>query len=136
MKRGCFLVIGVTTLLLAGCASPEADEVLAEGAIPPSWQIQPENKSSFDIPPKLLSGHAPIYPISQVRERKSGSATIGFIIDTQGKTRDLRVIAADYPFFGSHAILAVQQWQFEPARKNGLPVEVREKVTFDYRIRN
>ena len=83
--------------------------------------------------PKLIRGTAPIYPISQLQQHKSGGAVISFTIDEQGKTRGFRVISTNYPYFASHAILAVQRWQFEPARKNGHPVAVRLRVPFNYR---
>lgn len=136
MKYPRIFVMGVSIfLVLTGCTNRPPNEVLAEGPVSPTWQVKPEDESSFDIGPKFIAGAAPIYPISQLRHRKSGKATIGFTIDAQGRTHDFRVISADYSFYGSHAIAAVQRWQFEPARKNGRAVAAQVRVTFDYRVR-
>ena len=133
MQRRRLAILGVSALLimLSACASRDPHEILASQAIPPSWQIHAD-KSSFDIAPKFLSGSAPLYPISQLQQHKSGTATISFTIDAQGKPRDVGVVAASYPFFGSHAVLAVQDWRFEPAQKNGHPA--RMHVTFNYYV--
>jgi TonB family protein len=128
------LVCTSTVFSFWGCENQLSDGVRPLEPIPSSWSPHPENPASFDTPPKLVRGAAPIYPISQLQQNKAGAATIAFTIDEYGKTRDFRVISADYPYYASHAILAVQQWRFEPARKNGRPVAVRERVTFHYRI--
>lgn len=120
-------------VLLSACQSQISDSVRPEQPLPGSWQMHWEHPLPFDTPPKLIRGAAPIYPISQLQQHKSGRAVISFTIDEQGKTRGFRVISTDYPYFASHAILAVQWWQFEPARKNGHPVAVRLRVPFNYR---
>jgi TonB family protein len=120
-------------ILLPACQNQISNSVRPEQPLRASWQMHWEHPPPFDTAPRLIHGTAPIYPISQLQQHKSGGAVISFIIDEQGKTGDFKVISADYPYFASHAILAVQRWQFEPARKNGHPVAVRLRIPFDYR---
>ena len=89
--------------------------------------------SQYDVPPKLLSGRTPIYPITQLRLGKGGDALIEFTVDKQGIPRDFRVVKADYPYFGTHAIIAMREWRFRPAMKNGKPVPARLRLPFHYR---
>jgi TonB family protein len=119
-------------ILLPACQNQISSGVRAQEPLRAS-QLHWEHSPRVDTPPKLIRGAAPIYPITQLQQHKSGAAVISFTIDEQGKTRDFKVISTDYPYFASHAILAVQQWQFEPARKNGHPVAIRLRVPFNYR---
>jgi len=80
------------------------------------------------MPPKLISGNAPVYPISQVRSGSAGFAIVAFIVGVDGRTHDIQVVRASYPYFGSHTVLAVRNWEFEPARVNGKPVPVKVRL--------
>jgi TonB family protein len=100
----------------------------------PANKMQIETRSSqYDVPPKFISGPAPIYPPSRLRNRESGYADIVFAVDETGHTRDFRVLKTSYLYFANHAILAVQNWRYQPATKNGRPVSCRIHVPFDYR---
>lgn len=90
--------------------------------------------SAFDIPPKFISGAAPIYPITRLRLREPGFAVISFVVDETGRTRDFRVVKTNYSFFGSHAIAAIQKWRFRPATKHGRPVSCRLRIPFNYKV--
>ena len=87
------------------------------------------------MPPKLISGAAPIYPITRLRLGEPGYAEIAFTIDEYGHTRDFSVLKTSYPYFASHSIAAIQKWQFEPASKNGGPVSCRLRIPFRYQPR-
>lgn len=90
---------------------------------------------NFDTPPRFISGHAPVYPITQVQAGHAGEATIDFTVDIEGHTTDFRVVSTTYPYFASHAILAIQKWKFEPGKKNGKPVPVRIRLPISYIMR-
>jgi protein TonB len=76
-----------------------------------------------------------MYPISRLKNGESGDAVIEFTVDQQGIPRDFRVVSSDYPYYASHAILAVQKWRFQPALKAGRPVSARVRVPFHYQSR-
>ena len=87
---------------------------------------------AYDVPPKLLSGNAPLYPISKLLKGGDGFALISFVIRTDGTTADFEVIRADHEVFGAHAIAAARKWKFAPAMKDGERVEVRVEQPFDF----
>jgi TonB family protein len=88
--------------------------------------------SEYDTPPKLISGNYPVYPISHARAGSSGFADVAFTVGPDGKTYDIHVLQASYSYFGSHTVLAVRDWKFEPARKNGKPVLVKTHVLMPF----
>ncbi len=62
----------------------------------------------------------------------SGFADVAFTVGPDGKTYDIHVLQASYSYFGSHTVLAVRDWKFEPARKNGKPVLVKTHVLMPF----
>jgi outer membrane biosynthesis protein TonB len=52
----------------------------------------PPPSPQYDVPPILLSGRSPIYPITRLQQGQSGDALIAFIIDEHGIPRNFRVI--------------------------------------------
>lgn len=120
-------------LVVAGFVTTPQMRATAPGASLSANRMQVTSPTSqYDLPPKFISGFAPHYPISRLRRGEPGYALIEFTIDETGKTRDWRVIKTTYSYFGSHAVLAIQQWRFQPAIKHGRPVACRVRVPFVY----
>jgi TonB family protein len=90
------------------------------------------SSSQYDVPPKLLSGRTPIYPITRLMRHQGGDAIIDFTVDEHGIPKDFRVVKADYPYFATHAIIAMRDWRYQPAIKNGKPVSARLRIPFHY----
>jgi TonB family protein len=129
------LVALAAMLLLCGCSTLN---LATEGNLMPEKQvatyIQPITPSSaYDTPPKFSKGYAPFFPASQSKRRDWGYALVEFNVKTDGTTSDVRpILATAYPF-AEEAVLAVQKWQFAPARKHGQPVVVRMRLPFTFR---
>ena len=105
------------------------------------WPMKPEDITVqafgfFDTPPRFISGDAPIYPIGAVLDGRTGSTTIEFVVTEEGTTTDFTVLETDGPFWADHAIIAVQQWRFSPAMKDGKPVRAKLQLPMSYRFRN
>jgi periplasmic protein TonB len=91
--------------------------------------------SRYDVPPKLLSGLTPKYPPSRLNSGEGGTAIVEFTVDEHGIPRDFSVVRTDYLYFASHAIIAMRDWRFQPAMKNGKPIAARLRIPFHYRTR-
>lgn len=131
-----YAALAAVVLALAGCETiPLKKGVDAGGSIPEGTISAPAHDPDYDTPPRLLSGHAPIYPISQLLSHKSGHSKIEYTIGTDGHTSDFRVIETDYRYYADHAIIAVQKWRYAPATKDGHPVAIRVRQVFNYSIR-
>jgi TonB family protein len=105
-------------------AAARAPIVILPGSPFPNSAFNWPKSPNYDVPPTLIRGNAPIYPITQAWRGNSGEALVSFIVGADGLTHDVRVLRTTYPYFGSHTVLAVRAWKFEPARKNGRPVPV------------
>lgn len=133
-------VVFILAWLAATHPTPAAEagrQVTARGGSPlPNHEMQVVGPSSsqYDVPPKFISGAAPIYPITRLLRREPGYALISYCVDATGRTRDFRVVKTNYSSFATHAILVMRKWRFEPAMKHGRPVACRLQITFDYRI--
>ena len=131
-----FLFFALTVCGVLGAPEKET-RVYPREPLPDSWRLTQyvSPRTSFDTPPKLIGSSAPVYPIRQWQLGNSGEALVEFTIGEDGKARDFRIVSTSYKSFGDHAILAIKLWQWEPARKQGLPVPVRVRVPFKYRAR-
>jgi TonB family protein len=77
---------------------------------------------------------APEYPDRALTDRISGSVTVQYIVDKQGRTRDVKVVeSVPRGVFDGAATSAIQRWRYRPAQYNGQPVEVpvRTRIRFE-----
>jgi TonB family protein len=77
---------------------------------------------------------APEYPDRALTDRISGSVTVQYIVDKQGRTRDVKVVeSVPRGVFDDAATEAIQRWRYRPAHYNGQPVEVpvRTRIRFE-----
>ena len=99
-------------------------------------QIDAQTKpSQCDVPPKVWRAISPAYPPSRRSRRESGYALVEFTINERGRTCDIRVLETSFKYFGNYAVLAIQDWRFRPALKNGHPVPVHIRIPFHYRMK-
>lgn len=76
---------------------------------------------------------APGYPAALAAgERPSGSATIEFFIDRDGRARLPRIVSATHEEFGWAAATAVGQWIFKAPKRGGEPTEVKVQIPFNF----
>jgi TonB family protein len=67
---------------------------------------------------------APKYPVEQLRAGVCGVVTLSFVIDTNGKVRNAKVLDATDESFARPALEAIVWWRFEPARRDGVAIAV------------
>jgi protein TonB len=141
MKRLLRALSFAAAATLAACATPP----LPPGAFAPDMPIDPAQVNARpvapnapgmpDVPARFISGNAPVYPITRLQRGEAGNATVDFTVAADGSTADVKVVQADYEYFGIHALIAVQRWRFEPARKDGRAVAMRVRQTFAFNLR-
>lgn len=92
------------------------------------------SESEVDDLPVLLAAGALRYPSVLAAARISGSVTLEFVIDVEGRVEPagIKVLAATHEGFVAAAQETVQTTRFRPAKKEGraVPVRVRQTVTF------
>ena len=114
----------ILTVLLAACGGTREATQRADRAMAPGALVAPQSEE-WDTPATLVSGKSPAYPISLFLTGKTGYAEIAFTVAQDGSTRDIEIVDADLPAFGNHLAIAVRNWRFEPARKNGQAISSR-----------
>jgi protein TonB len=84
---------------------------------------------------KVVRQVQPGYPQLAYRRRLTGWVEIRFNVGTDGRVGNVEVIRADPPrMFDREAIRAVEQWMFEPALRDGQPVQssLSRRIEFKY----
>ena len=66
----------------------------------------------------------PAYPLQLMRENVSGTVILYAIIHADGTVGNVRVLRGVDDRLDQFASQAIAQWQFQPAMKNGTPVDV------------
>jgi TonB family protein len=127
------LVVSMSLFASLVFATEPPAPVLANHTLDPA-KINSPDLSSVDHAPKFVSGKAPVYPISMLLSGKGGSCVIEFTVGIDGKAKEFKVLSPPNKL-ADHAIIAVKSWVFEPATKDGVPVEARLKQSFSYSTR-
>ncbi len=92
---------------------------------------EPELKQD-GTPPKVLSRVEPVFPYNMSAAGLAGNVTIGFVVDTEGRVRDTRIVRSNNPWFERPAIEALLKWKFEPAVVDGRKVNTRMQIPIQF----
>lgn len=75
----------------------------------------------------------PAYPMQLMRENVHGTVILYAVIHADGSVGDVRVLRGVDDRLDRFASEAVQQWKFDPATKNGTPVDVEATFQIPFR---
>lgn len=75
-------------------------------------------------PPEPLHKVDPKYYSALIAERMEGKVYVSGVIGTDGHVGQVHVLKGIDPQLDRSAALALLKWRFEPAERNGVPVEV------------
>ena len=79
----------------------------------------------------LVNRVEPQYPRMAIAAYISGTVHLRAIIGKDGTVRELEVVDGN-PLLAHAALVAVQNWRYQPTRLNGEPVEVETYVTVNF----
>jgi protein TonB len=84
----------------------------------------PASTSAADREARLVRRFAPDYPTLARQRGIAGWVDLEYVIGSDGRVVDVRVLASDPPrVFEVAAERALRRWQFEPASRGGTPTE-------------
>lgn len=86
-------------------------------------------------PPGLLREVAPDYTDLARRSGLEGEVLLEMVVTAEGTVTDVRVLQRLGSGLDERAIAAVEQWQFSPARRQGVAVAVLVEVAVEFRLR-
>jgi len=84
--------------------------------------------------PQPLDTPDPEYTEQARQAKTQGTCILWLIVDDQGHPRDIRVVRGLGFGLDAKAIDAVKQWRFQPAMKDGRPVNVQISVEVGFRL--
>jgi protein TonB len=84
--------------------------------------------------PQPVSTPDPEYTEEARNAKTQGTCVLWLIVDEQGNPRDIRVVRGLGFGLDARAIAAVKQWRFQPAMKDGRPVNVQISVEVGFRL--
>ena len=95
----------------------------------------PFRPGSGIAPPTLLREVKPQYSEEGRRRGVEGDVIMEAVVRVDGTVGDVRVLRGLGAGLDSRAVDAVRQWQFQPARRFGTPVDVLVEVAVEFRLR-
>lgn len=84
--------------------------------------------------PTAVSSPDPDYTEEARRAKKQGTCVLWLIVDSAGHPRDIRVVRGLGFGLDAKALEAVRQWRFQPALKDGKPVDVQISVEVEFHL--
>jgi TonB family protein len=85
-------------------------------------------------PPKVLRKVDPEYTREARRAAVQGTVLLEAVIDPRGVPIKLTILSPLGFGLDDRAVQAVSRWQFEPARKDGLPIESSTLIPVNFRL--
>jgi len=70
-----------------------------------------------------------------VDDRVEGKVQLGAVIHTDGYVYGITVLRGVDPRLDNSATAALRKWEFEPARRDGVPVDVDVVIEIPFRLR-
>jgi protein TonB len=84
--------------------------------------------------PQPINTPDPEYTEEARRAKIQGTCILWLIVDAEGRPRDIRVVRGLGYGLDAKALESVKQWRFEPAKKDGQPVNVQVSVEVGFRL--
>jgi TonB family protein len=88
------------------------------------------------VPPKILVATDPNYSDEARKKGIEGSVQVAFILGKDGEPHDVIVKRSLGHGLDGEAVNAVKKWRFQPATRDGKPVETKMQVEVSFRLYN
>jgi protein TonB len=88
----------------------------------------------LDRIPRATVQQPPDYPATMHQNGITGSVTVEFEVDTEGRVIRAEAIHYTHREFAGPAVRAVLQWRFEPGKRNGRPVPFRMAIPIEFSL--
>ena len=85
-------------------------------------------------PPRPLKRVEPEYTDEARDAKLEGVVVVYVVIEEDGRAHNIRVIRSLGKGLDEKAIEAVEQWEFEPGKKDGKPVKVEATIEINFRL--
>jgi TonB family protein len=134
MKR-VFLAGALVILMLGsatGSAMAQAKAVPAKAAQAAQPAVEAVSLTDDITPPKLREVATPEYTAEAKKKKIEGSVTLLIVVDKKGEVTNAKVIKGLGYGLDENAVVAVKEWRYKPAEKDGEPIAVKMEVSVDF----
>jgi len=101
--------------------------------VPKTWPASLPEALRFDVAPRLEIMVSPVYPLDDLRTKRSGKVTLAYVIDPRGKVGEITPIPGTAtPAMVNAAVAALEQFQFTPAGRKGKPSYAMLRIDFEF----
>lgn len=83
-------------------------------------------------PPRLSEVASADYTPEAKKKKIAGSVSLMIVVDKKGDVTDAKVIKGLGYGLDENAIIAVKEWKYKPAEKDGEPIAVKMEVTVEF----
>ena len=97
-----------------------------------SWGQVPSPAPPDVVPPTVLSHVEAVYPPSALAERRHADVVLTVTVDVDGHVSAVDVASSGGDDLDQAAIVAVRQWTFVPAKRNGNAISSRIRIPFHF----
>jgi TonB family protein len=125
----------LSLMKLAFAVTLSACMASAQQAPDSTQQPAPTAKAATVTPPRPISTPNPPYTEAAKKAKTEGAVHLWVILGVDGVPKQVWVDKSLDPGLDQNAIDAVKRWRFQPARKDGQPVEVKFDVAVNYKLR-
>ncbi len=96
----------------------------------PVYRVRPPGVS----PPRVIYQPTPEFSDEARMAKLQGVETFSVVVDTSGGTTDIQISSPLGLGLDEKGIEAIRKWKFEPARKDGKPVQVKIAIEADFHL--
>jgi TonB family protein len=121
----CLACLGV--IAIAGDAAGQPAQ-----QVPQVLQAQAQDAPRGLVPPLVEHHHEAIYPAAELAERKHAEVVLIVTIDSAGHVTQVDVAQSGGRAFDDAATIAMREWTFTPAKRDGKPVAARIRVPYHF----
>ncbi len=108
---------------------------VAEAPAPKPTPVEPPRPTGETREARIVRKVQPAIPQEALRKHESGWVEVEFVVGTDGKVKSANVLRAQPArTFDREALKAVQQWMFDPALRDGQPVETRLQQRLEFQL--
>lgn len=116
-----------------------ATPALSTESVSPSTEAQMPGPDQAEVQASVPLYHLnppPAYPAAARRRNYQGTVRLDVLVDRQGRAAEVRLAeSCGYAMLDRSAVKSVGQWQFEPARRFGQPIEMWVQVPVRFELR-
>jgi len=98
---------------------------------PPNCPVQSEHRNRA---PRPIYTPEPVYPEKARKEKIKGTVVLSLTVGADGLPHDIKVEKPLGHGLDEKALEAVRQWRFQPALKDGKPVETQISVSIEFKL--